>query len=167
MFELKPLDPKAVPKALEKAERYRLLNEPEEAESICLDILNIEPDNQAALITLVLALSDQFPTGCAECYTRAQTLLSRLHGEYERLYYAGILCERRGNALLSRGLPGSGRSAYTWYEQAMHWYEQAEAIRPEHNDDPILRWNTCARSITKHHLTPPVAEAYEPAFSEG
>ncbi len=33
-FELKTLSPEAVPRALAKAERYRLLNEPGEAESI-------------------------------------------------------------------------------------------------------------------------------------
>ena len=60
MFDLKPLNPDAIPKALQKAERYRLLNEPEEAESICLDILAIEPDNQQALVMLLLAQTDQF-----------------------------------------------------------------------------------------------------------
>lgn len=166
MFPLKPLDPKAVPKALEKAERYRLLNEPEEAESICLDILTVEPDNQPALITLILALSDQLAHACADCFTQAQALLPRLHGEYERLYYAGLLCERRGSALLTRGGPGSGQTAYEWFEHAMQWYAQAEALRPPHNDDAILRWNTCARMIMKHHLTPPPTEAYEPVLQE-
>ena len=43
MFELKPLSQKPLPAALAKAERYRLLNEPSEAESICQDILAVEP----------------------------------------------------------------------------------------------------------------------------
>ena len=38
-----------MPAALEKALRYRLLNEPVEAESICRDVLEVDPDNQAAL----------------------------------------------------------------------------------------------------------------------
>jgi len=42
MYELKRLTKEAVPRALEKAERYRLLNEPTEAESICQDILRVE-----------------------------------------------------------------------------------------------------------------------------
>jgi len=50
MAELKRLHKDAIPAALEKAERYRLLNEPGEAESICLDILAVDPDNQRALI---------------------------------------------------------------------------------------------------------------------
>ena len=61
MFELKTLSKSAVPAALAQAERYRLLNEPAEAESICLDVLRVEPDNQDALVTLVLSLTDQFP----------------------------------------------------------------------------------------------------------
>src|SRR4051812_7969768 len=60
MFELKSLTREAVPAALEKAHRYRLLNEPEQAESICHDVLRIDPDNQEALTTLILALTDRF-----------------------------------------------------------------------------------------------------------
>ena len=59
MFALKPISHESVTGALAKAERYRLLNEPGEAESICCDILEIEPRNQPALISLLLALTDQ------------------------------------------------------------------------------------------------------------
>ena len=166
MFELKPLDPHAIPRALEKVERYRLLNEPEEAESICLDILAIEPDNQQALVGLLLSLSDQFPSGCADCFQRAQDLLPKLHEEYDRHYYAGILCERRGNALLSHGGLGSNKTAYDWLQKAMRFYEHAEAVRPPQNDDAILRWNTCARIIMKHYHAPPTTEPSEPVLLE-
>jgi hypothetical protein len=166
VFNLKPIDPQAVPKALEKAERYRLLNEPEEAESICLDILAVEPENQLALITLLLALTDQFRTGAPDCFNRAKGLLPQLRGEYERHYYAGIVCERRGSALLDRAGLGSGAAAHGWLQQAMEWYEQAEAVRPPHNDDSILRWNTCARIIIKHDLRPSQAETFEPIMQE-
>src|SRR5262249_52321925 len=124
MFELKPLGPSAVPRALEKAERYRLLNEPEEAESICLDVLAVEPANQDALVTLLLALTDQFRGGCGDCFSRAHDLLPRLSGEYERHYYAGIICERRGTAQVDHGGPGSGATAFEWLRQAMDWYEK-------------------------------------------
>jgi len=165
MFELKRIDPDAVPKALAKAERYRLLNEPEEAESICLDILAIDPDNQQALVNLLLALTEQFRTGCADCCNRAEALLPRLQGEYERLYYAGIICERRGSAHLDRSGPGSGSTAHAWLEKAMERYEKAEALSPPQNDDAILRWNTCARIIMKHDLKPRI-DAYEPVLME-
>ncbi|HET8806851.1 MAG TPA: hypothetical protein VFM76_00580, partial [Methylophaga sp.] len=45
--------------ALDKARQYRSLLEPEIAESICLDVLNIDADNQAALVLYILALTDQ------------------------------------------------------------------------------------------------------------
>jgi hypothetical protein len=166
MFQPKPIYPDAIPRALEKAERYRLLNEPEEAESICLDILAIDPGNQAAIITLLLALTDQFHVNCTDCLARAQALLPRLAGEYERCYYAGIICERRGSAQLDRGLPGCKTVAYNWLRQAMQRYEEAEAIRPAGNDDAILRWNTCVRIMQKHELGPPPVENFEPVLQE-
>ena len=167
MFDLKPLNPDAIPKALQKAERYRLLNEPEEAESICLDILAVDSDNHQALVTLLLALTDQFRTDDdAHCYARARDVLPRLRGEYERYYYAGIICERRGSATLDRRSPGADGVAYTLFRQAMEWYEQAEAVRPPDNDDALLRWNTCVRMIEKHHLTGAGEETFEPVLLE-
>jgi hypothetical protein len=165
MFTLKSLERDAVPRALEKAERYRLLNEPEEAESICLDILAVEPDNHAALVTLLLSLTDQFRSDAGECYLRAKELLPQLAGEYERCYYSGLICERRGSAHLDRGDLGSGGSAYGWLREAMVWYEKAEALRPPQNDDALLRWNTCARLIVRHDLHP-MPEPAEPLLQE-
>jgi hypothetical protein len=169
MFDLKPLHPDAIPKALQKAERYRLLNEPEEAESICLDILAAAPDNAEALVTLVLALTDQFRSDYdAQCFARAKEALTRLPDEYDRYYYAGIICERRGSATLERRGTGAESTAYVFFRQAMDWYEQAEAIRPSGNDDALLRWNTCVRMLEKHQLAPAAAasEAFEPILLE-
>src|SRR5262245_34062698 len=102
MFELKPLSKEALPRALEKAERYRLLNEAAEAESICQDVLAVEPGNQRALVTLLLARTDRFAEGHGSLEP-AREALSRLDGAYERAYYAGIICERRANAHLTHG----------------------------------------------------------------
>ena len=104
MFQLKPISPGSLSGALAKAERYRLLNEPAEAESICLDILRVEPENQQALIMLLLSLTDQFGSRMAE--SRPRELLSRLAGEYERAYYAGIISERKARAQLHRWCAG-------------------------------------------------------------
>ena len=161
MFQLKPLSKEAVPAALQRAERYRLLSEPAEAESICLDILQIDPENQSALITLLLALTDQFPEGEADAVVRAQEVLSRLQGEYERAYYSGIICERRAKAQLGHHMPGSLANAYDWLREAMSWYEKAEEIRPQGNDEAILRWNTCARLLMRNPK-PVQAERFEP-----
>lgn len=164
MFELKKLSRDAVPEALEKAERYRLLNEPAEAESICLDILNVDPDNQKALIVLLLALTDDLGFSAA-AVEQARAVLPRLHQEYDRHYYAGIISERRAKALLRNNTPGSRFIAHDWFRDAMGSFEKAEAIRPPGNDDAILRWNTCARILTRNpDLRPVVEEGYEPAF---
>ncbi|PYO21799.1 MAG: hypothetical protein DMD88_08430 [Candidatus Rokuibacteriota bacterium] len=153
IFELKPLTQEAIPKALEKAERYRLLKEPAQAESICLDVLQIDPGNQQALVMLLLALTDQFEQGMAGTVTQAREVLTRLTDEYARLYYAGIIAERRAGARLQHGGRGSEFVAYEWLREAMTWYEKAEAIRPAGNDDALLRWNTCARILTRNpHL---------------
>jgi hypothetical protein len=161
MFELKPLSEEAIPAALEKAERYRLLNEPAEAESICLDVLKADPANQEALITLLLAMSDRFGKGYGVGDTQAKELLARVKGEYERAYYTGILAERRAKAKLAQGTIGSKFYAYHGFREAMSWFEKAEAIRPPGNDDTLLRWNTCARIITQNKLVPREEERVE------
>jgi hypothetical protein len=152
MYELKLLTPAAVPKALERAERYRFLNEPGEAESICLDVLQIEPANQEALVTLILALTDQFrddTPGSRHAPSRASELIPRLADEYDRLYYAGIVRERRARAALHRDRYAAPASAGEWLREAMSFFERAEAIRPPHNDDAVLRWNACARLVER------------------
>src|SRR5947207_13592733 len=162
MSELKQLSPHAIPSALEKAERYRLLNEPAEAESICLDVLEADPGNQHALITLLLAITDRFSKGYGVSDTQAKEILARIKGEYERAYYSGILAERRAKAQLARGTPGCHHQAYEGFREAMHWFERAESVRPAGNDDAVLRWNTCARMIAKNQLTAREDENIEP-----
>jgi hypothetical protein len=162
MSELKQLSREAIPAALEKAERYRLLNEPAEAESICLDVLKADPENQTALITLLLAVTDRFGKGYGVSDTQAKELLSRVEGEYERAYYAGILAERRAKAKLAQGTPGSRFYAFDGFRDAMSWYEKAENVRPHGNDDALLRWNTCARIITQNKLVAREEEREEP-----
>jgi hypothetical protein len=163
MFELKRLSPDALPAALEKAHRYRLLNEPLEAESICRDVLVVDPDNQEALVTLVLALSDQFGERLAAAHDQARELLLGLRDEYSREYYEGILCYRRGKAQLRRGGPQTGHVVYHWLREAMERFEAAAVIRPRGNDDALLRWNACARLLDAHpELAPPAEEAFQP-----
>ena len=160
MFELKTLSAEAIPAALEKAERYRLLNEPAEAESICLDVLKIAPENQQAIVILLLAVTDRFSKDYGVSDTQAKELLSRITGEYECAYYSGILSERRAKMKLAQGGHGSAW-AYDLFREAMEHYEKAEAIRPPGNDDALLRWNTCARIIARNKLVPREEENFE------
>ncbi len=163
MFNLKPLSKEGLKAALEKATHYRLLNEPREAESICQDIIEIDPKNHGALTTLILALTDQLTTKGAKCGDAARSLLPRLENAYEEAYYAGIICERRAKAQLSRQNPGSGFVAHDFLHDAMECYEKAEKIRPAGNDDAILRWNTCARLIMEsEHIRPHPDDDFQP-----
>lgn len=164
MPELKTLSKEAIPAALEKAERYRLLNEPGEAESICLDILHADPENQPALITLLLAMTDRFSKGYGISDTQANQLLGRIKGDYERAYYAGILAERRAKARLDQGTPGSRHYAHDELCEAMRLFEIAEKIRPPGNDDALLRWNTCQRMMFRNKLTAREEERSEPVL---
>lgn len=162
-YELKRLSRDGIPGALAKAERYRIINDPSSAESICLDILEVEPRNQEALVTLVLALTDQFVDAPGERVRQAQELLPRLDDEYKRLYYAGIVCERIAKAHLRRGALGAGELAYHRFREAMDWYEKAEARRPAANEESILRWNTCARILARDgHIRPRAEEPISP-----
>jgi tetratricopeptide (TPR) repeat protein len=151
-FELKRLRPDAVEAALKKAEHYRLLNEPMQAESICRDILEIAPDHRQTLITLILALTDQFLTEPARRADECERLLQQIPDDYQRHYYGGLVSERQAIAQLERNIPGGRGSAYYWFQRAMERFEKAEAIAPAGNDDALLRWNTCARLIMKHGL---------------
>jgi tetratricopeptide (TPR) repeat protein len=166
MFDIKPISPEAIPLALDKAERYRLLNEPAEAESICRDVLAIDPENHPAVVMLLLTLSDQLRAGAVECFNEALELVPLLAGEYERLYYSGILWERRGHALALHGGPGSGQAAFEWVHKAMDYYDRAAHHRPPDNDDPILRWNACIRLCQRYHLHPEAEEKFQPLLGE-
>ncbi len=158
MAELKSLHKDAIPAALEKAERYRLLNEPGEAESICLDILHVDPENQHAIITLLLALTDRFEKGYGISDTQTKELLTRLKSEYDRAYYSGIVAERRAKMKLRQNTPDCRFQAHDLLREAMHWFERAEPLRPPGHDDAILRWNTCARIIERNKLVPRAPE---------
>jgi hypothetical protein len=148
MYPLKPLSKEAIPAALTKAERYRLLNEPTEAESICLDVLQVDPRNQQAIVMLILSLTDQFPHGSSSrAITRAGELAAQLQDPYEQAYYSGIIRERRAKAALQRGQFGSSAIAVEWLRDAMTYFERAEKIRPPQNDAVLLRWNACARLL--------------------
>jgi hypothetical protein len=164
MPELKSLHKDAIPAALEKAERYRLLNEPAEAESICLDILAADPENQKALIALFLAVTDRFSKGYGVSDTQAGQILARITGDYERAYYNGILHERRAKAKLAQHSPGAAHYAYDNLREAMRQFEIAEKMRPAGNDDAVLRWNTCARLIEKNRLVAREEDQTEPVL---
>jgi hypothetical protein len=164
-FELKSLSKDGIAKALERVERYRLLNEPSLAESICLDILAIAPTHREALVSLLLARTDQFDHGVP--MKAAQEVLSHIDGEYERAYYAGLIWERQGHAhLRQRGLC-SNANTYHALREAMQHYERAEALRPHGNDDAILRWNACARVLMRNPEIRPLPDAeFQPITGE-
>ena len=165
MFAPKPIHIDSVPGALAKAERYRLLNEPHEAESICLDILGADPGNQQALVSLILALTDQIPETSRAC-PEALARVKQLDSEYDRAYYEGIVWERRAKARYTGG-QGAHEYVHDWITRALELYARAEQIRPQGNDDAVLRWNACVRFLQEHaDLAPRANEAAEPLLLE-
>ena len=144
-YMLKQISPSGIPEAIAKAELYRSLNEPEEAESICRDILAIEPRHQLALRLLGLALTDEFSHGGSDRFREAEKIFHLLADPYERHYYTGILYERSAKAQLKTGRPL--RAVLTLFELALGSFAEAEKIRPAGNDDAILRWNRCVRLL--------------------
>ena len=166
MLTLKQLSHASVPGAMAKVERYRLLNEPAEAESICHDILEVEPDNQPVLIAMVLCLSDQIPED-PKAAARALDVASKLKDPYDRAYYSGIVWERKAKAHFHKGAYGNQHTVYDWVERALNLFQEAEHIRPPGNDDAILRWNACVRFLKSHpELTPRTSEATVAIMSE-
>jgi len=154
MFELKTLSKEAIPHALERIERYRLLNEPVVAVSICQDILQVDPKNQDALIGMILAITDQFRDSTGARINQALELIPGLKEEYNQNYYTGICYEREAKARLNRRYPGVEHDAYDLLHDAMSWFEKADELHPAGNEDAVLRWNSCARVIMEQNLTP-------------
>jgi hypothetical protein len=146
MFDVRPLSTAAIPSALAKAERYRLLNEAGEAESICLDILAVDPGNQEALTTMILAITDQFRDHDGGHPRRAEQLLPRLASEYQQAYYAALIKERRARAYWSHG---RASVAHGWLVEALHGFDRAIALKPAGNEDAVLRWNACVRLLQR------------------
>ena len=161
MHELKPLSKEGIKSALEKAERYRLLNEPRLAESICRDILIVEPENHDAVVMLLLSITDQFAISKYNSEKKARELLLLLKDKYEQAYYSGLICERQGKAVLEKNIPGGSFIAYDLISKAMEHYADAEKIRPAGNDDAILRWNTCVRLIEQFKLEEKIEDKTE------
>ncbi len=162
---IKPISREGVAAALLKAHRYRLLNDSVAAESICLDVLDVEPGNVEALVMHVLAITDQFAAGHGEDRARAGTAVARLTDPYRHAYYNGVICERWAKAVLQRATPRAAEMAYDWIEKALAWYAKAENVRAPGNDEVILRWNTCVRMLSRDpHLRPREAEAWEPSL---
>jgi tetratricopeptide (TPR) repeat protein len=159
-LKLKTISRSGIPEAIAKAELYRYLNEPEEAESICRDVLAADPKHMMGLRTLGLAITDQFTGGAGDRYSEVETIFQKLADAYERLYYTGLLCERRVKAQLR-----SGRAPHTLLpllEKALQCFGEAEKIHPPGNDDAILRWNRCVRLLQSQ----PDFEAEEAASFE-
>lgn len=162
MSELKVITEEAVPAALERAMRYRLLNDPMTAQSICEDILKIDPENEGAITLLLLAMTDQLNVDYAGSMSRIKEVLTLFKDSYERLYYTGIVCERQAKSRLEKIFPGSEFAAYGLLRSAMEWYEKAEAIRPAGNDESILHWNTCSRIIERKKLVAAPKDDFTP-----
>jgi hypothetical protein len=163
MFNLKPIERDAVARALEKAERYRLLNEPREAESICRDVLAVDPSNQAAAVCLILALTDLFAGGEVRA-DDVRPLAGSLKTEFERRYYAGVIEERWAKTLLAGGYEAS--LAFRFVRDAMQHFDSAQSIAPEANDDAVLRWNACVRMIERYGLAEDEHHAHEESLDD-
>jgi hypothetical protein len=166
MPEVKPISREGIPNALEKATRYRLLNDPWQAESICRDILRTDPGNQQALMTLILATTDQFQEEHHASLPQALEFVSQLEDEYQAEYCRGLIYERKATAALKRASPRAGYIAYEHLCKAMEHYAVAEKNRPANVEDAILRWNSCARMINRYNLVPSPDEKEPQPFLE-
>lgn len=154
-MELKLYDihPEAIELALDKARQYRSLLEPEMAESICLDIINIDSDNQAVLVVYILSLLDQIPSPDKKIEVKTiERIIDQLSSSYQRFYYSGLLHERMARYMVTQTM--SHAFAYDYFYQALRCYDHAREISPVGNDEATLRWNSCIRTIEQEKLKP-------------
>ena len=163
-FAFRLLSKDSIPDAMKKAERYRLLGEPDEAESVCFDILQVDPDNQDARVDLILAISDQFGRERRPRVDLAMKVVGELTDEYQRVYYEAVVLEREARAHLDLDTPPV--LVFLRYCEAMDKFASAAAIRPAGDDSAVLRWNACVRAIRRRQLQPGLeAEEFQPAWA--
>jgi len=155
MIQLKKISSDFIGEALRKADKYRMLNHPKTSESICRDVLEVDPDNQQAVHLLIVSVSEQFANTNRYSDIRlrhADEWISHVKDEYQRLYLSGLIRERWAKARI-RDLPGP--DLYEYFHEAMEFYEQAEKIKPEGDESTTIHWNLCARQINRHpHIRP-------------
>ena len=144
-YELKKLADKNLGAAITLAKHYRDLNQPDEAESICRDVLEVAPDDADALRTLGLTLTDRFPTSWMSLFEEACTTFKKLPSEYERHYYVGIAWERYAKAQLEAG---RAHNAIHAFEEAIGYFEEASKHAAKDDPAPILHFNRCVRALT-------------------
>ncbi|MCC6322085.1 MAG: hypothetical protein IT438_11700 [Phycisphaerales bacterium] len=164
MPELKPIEKQAIPRALAKAERYRFLNEPREAESIARDILAADPASQAGIAALLLALTDRFEEPGARP-EEPRALAAGLADGFERAYFAGVVEERWAKALHDRGYARA--DVLGILGRAMAHFEAADGLAPAANDDAALRWNSCVRMIRELEAGSPALSGADDDGGEG
>ena len=162
-FAFRLLSTDSIPDALKKAERYRLLSEPDEAESVCLDILQVDPENQEARVDLILAISDQFRRERRPRVEVAMKVVGELTDEYQRRYYEAVVLEREARAHLALETPPV--LVFLRYCEAMDRFADAATIRPPGDDSAVIRWNACVRAIRRRQLQPGLdAEEFHEAW---
>jgi tetratricopeptide (TPR) repeat protein len=145
--ELKPLRARNLSEAVALAKHYRALNQPEDAESICRDILDVAPDNEEAWRLLGLALTDQFPTAWLTLFDEACAAFAKLRSNYERVYYTAIAWERYAKAQL---VAGRVNNAIHAFEEALRRFDEADRLGSPDDPAPVLHYNRCLRALTTH-----------------
>ena len=153
-MELKTLGADQVSSALAAAEQCRAGGEAETAESICTDILEVDPGNARAIELLLWSRVDLLGEGRYGGVERAQEALALVQSDFERHYLEGVICEQQARFLIGKRGRHSSRVAYDWFRHAMDAFEEAARIAPD-RPEASLRWNACLRSIERdRHCAP-------------
>ena len=152
-MEYHKIDKDSIEDVLERAKQYRSLLQPDMAISICMDIFAVDKNNQEALVIYILALTDQLSQSESKVHQKKITdSIKRLDSKFLQHYYSGIFFARQARSLLKHSMSRS--FAYEAFIEAIAEFEIAEKMAPEHCADPILRYNSCIRTIKKENLQP-------------
>ena len=143
-----------------------MLNEPGEAESICLDILETDPENQPALITLLLALTDRFSKGYGVSDTQANHCSRGSRANTSAPTTRGFWPSAGPRRNSRRDTPGPVITP-TMIVRSDAAVREGRNVRPPGNDDALLRWNTCARMMAKNKLAARDEDRTEPVLEYG
>ena len=129
----------------------------EETESICLDILELDPNHRSTLDLLLRCRIELLKKGLPQSVARAQELIPQLDSDFDQAFYSGMIREAQARYLLEKRGRATSGVAYSWFRHAMDDFAAASNLDAG-RVEPKLHWNACLRTLENNPQCVPPPE---------